>query len=108
MKNEIAAVDIDDLKTAWMLQRKLIGGSIDEEIYRRVCKPGVDVRAAAFRASALAFLVQVAPEGLEAFIHDGEPCELLFNAIAKIPITFGAPIQGSEFMEHIRRLQQIT
>jgi hypothetical protein len=106
MEKEIAAVDLDDLKTVWAIQHELQGGSIDEEIFRQVCKPKANVRAAAFRASVLILLVQTAPERLAEFIHEGQPCDALFNAIATVPITLGAPIQASELLEHVRRFQQ--
>ncbi len=89
----IAAVDTEDLKTVWAIRARFPGHSIDEIIFRRECKPGANVVAAAHRAVLLELVIQTSqtiPE-FGKFLENGQPGEALFHAFAQFPLT-GSPI----------------
>ena len=89
MNNEgIAAVDTETLKTVWAIRARYPGHSIDEIIFRRECKPGADVVAAALRASLLDLVTRIVPE-FGKFLYDGQPGDALFDVFARFPLTAG-------------------
>jgi hypothetical protein len=87
--NRVPTVDPDDFKKCWRLRRSLPGGSVDVEVYRKLCKPETDAFAAGFRASALFALLPLIPSDE---LVNGEPSDVLLEEFARMPLEEGEPV----------------
>jgi len=81
----VAAVNPDDLKKVWQFFRDFEarnpghGALIGNSVYKSICSPGADVMAVWFRVSMVAMMMQMMPELLAPWIHDGQPDDAVFQ-----------------------------
>jgi hypothetical protein len=98
----VPSVDPDDFKKVWAVRRALVGGSIDVEIFRRICKPSTDVMAAGYRASLLLLLTQSLPDELTEFVLEGEPSDAFLEMFATAALEEGKPLSLRELLKQIK------
>ena len=68
--------------------------SVSVNYYKQVCSPGADVMCIWYRLSMLWMLSEFMGLNLPG-MHDGKPDDVLFKALAVVPIT-GMPLGGRE------------
>jgi hypothetical protein len=101
--DSIAPVDVGDLKIVWQIRAAApIGCSIDSIIYERACKPNTDVIAAAHRVAILSMAIQMRPEDFQQFLVNNQPCDVLFQAFAQVPLAMGMPVEIGELLRNLR------
>jgi hypothetical protein len=92
---QVPQVDPEDIKAAWSLVKEIeknrppgLSGTIgiDCSLFKRVCKPGANVEAVAYRNMIVGGLCRLNPEVLESWTTDGEVNEAVFRAIAQVRV----------------------
>ena len=113
----VPAADPADLKSIWALQtdsQTLAPGeqlAINVDLYKRVCSPGADVRAAFIQESMLRVLTLMSESGglISPWLHHGKPDDAVFEVVATFPMARmqpgiprrGLPLDVQELIRHI-------
>ena len=113
----VPQVDPKDVKAAWELCRDVERGrppeskggiAICTSVYERVCTPGANVIAVAYRTLKLNLLSTLNPEFLAPWTTEGKPQDVLFRAIALVSMEWletGVTYYGPPFdLEQFDRL----
>jgi hypothetical protein len=111
----VPQVDPDDLKRVFEFVREAAkdhpGGGIgfSAEMFKKILKPGADIRATCYRRMMLHGFVSTAPEHLAPWMKDGQPDDIVFREAAQMPMEFigvGVERQGWPFevAELLRRI----
>ncbi len=89
----VPEVDPKDVKAVWELrkdvERRRPEGStgtiaISNRVFERVCTPGANVVAVAFRTMKLSLLCALHPDFLAELTNEAEPVDAVFSAIAQV------------------------
>lgn len=111
----VPSVDAADIRSVWEAQREFEKrfppssfGLVAVAGGPSHCSEGADVRAVGYRTVFLNLLISHSPE-VALHIRDGQPDEVLFRAIAEIPMVWigektheGLPFDEREFMRRLR------
>ena len=112
----VPVVDAPDLKSAWNLFRQIesedpSGGiGVGMELIKRVCSPGADIGAVAYRCQMLWLLEMCRGDALIAWKRSGQFEEAVFRVAANIPMKWMAvgvpqpdlPFGADAFIEQLR------
>ena len=102
----IPSVDPDDFKRVWEIRISVFGNLIDVEIYRSLCKPETDVRAAEFRASLLLMLTRAMPEQFAEIMERGQLNDAFLSAFANVPLVEGEDFNVGEFLREMETISK--
>ena len=100
----IRAVDPDDFKRVWEVRISVFGNLIDEEIYRGLCKPETDVRAAEFRASFLLMLTRTMPDQFVELMERGQLDDAFLSAFSSVALVEGEVSNVGELLRQMERI----
>lgn len=114
--SQVPQADPLDIKAAWDLGQSVKkdhpegGVGIGVEVFKAHCKPGATIAAVTFRGGQLWILGQVAPDLLAPWTKDGQFDDVIFRAIAQVPMEWigvgitheGLPFDVEDFMRRVR------
>jgi hypothetical protein len=78
-----------------------LGNLIDEEIYRSLCKPETDVRAAEFRANLLLMLTRAMPDQFAEIMERGQLNDAFLSAFSNVALAEGEDFNVGEFLRQM-------
>jgi hypothetical protein len=111
-EGDVPAVKPDDLKNVWRLfgdMEARNAGAAGDNVYKSVCSPGADALSVWYRASMLTLAINMTPDLLAPWIHDGQPNDAVFEVMATFPmekmrigiVRQGLPFDVEEFVKRI-------
>ena len=102
----IPAVDPDDFKRVWEIYISVFGNLIGVEIYRSLCKPDTDVRAAVCRADLLLTLTRAIPDEFAELMERGQLNDAFLSAFANVPLVEGEDFNIGEFLQQMKTISE--
>ena len=91
-EGDVPVVNPADLKNVWAMFRVFQarnpghGAIFGNSLYERVCTPGADVMSVWYRVSMVAMMMQMMPQLLAPWTHDGQPDDVVFQVAATFPM----------------------
>jgi len=93
----VPQVDPEDVKAAWEvgrdMERRHPGGqyAIGVRVFEAACNPGANIPAVCYRGMMLGTVTRHAQEQVSPWLKQGKPDDVVFRAIAQVPMEFYAP-----------------
>lgn len=108
----VPEVDPEDLKATWAFHQKVQAEHPGEQVgigaglAQSICKPGTDIHSVWYRSIMIWIMTQIAPEQIAPFLDNGQPCDAVFRAAAKVRLEWmgvkiereGPPFDVNEFL----------
>ena len=103
---QIPTVAVHDLRLMWNVRQEFPKTAVDIHVIQPLATEGADLVAAGLRADLLWMIVLKAPDAFESLLDQGQPCNVLFDCFAQVPIQLGAQFDLGGFLNTLK--QQAT